>query len=120
MTVRKGPPTTRERLFGGEGAVTIWNLLGAAAAPPFSAVLSCELDPGGSVGRHVQEHDPEIVLGLEGDGEATVDDRTVPLGPGDVVHLPLGSILAIRNRDAGAPLRYLIVKAAVGPAPRPT
>lgn len=111
MNVRKGAAARREALFGGEGAVLVWNLLGASEAPPFSAVLSCELDPGGSVGRHVQEHDPEIVIGLEGDGEATVDDRTLPLGPGDVAHLPLGAILAIRNRSTEAPLRYLIIKA---------
>lgn len=112
MKVRKGQGARREKLFGGEGAVTVWNLLGASAAPPFSAVLSCELDAGGWVGRHVQEHDPEIVIGLEGDGEATVDERTVSLAPGDVIHLPLGSILSIRNRAADAPLRYLIIKAS--------
>ena len=111
MKVRKGPPSRREKLFGGDGAVTVWNLLGASAAPPFSAVLSCELEPGGSVGRHVQEHDPEIVIGLEGEGEATIDDRVVALGQGDVAHLPLGSVLAIRNRSSEAPLRYLIIKA---------
>jgi quercetin dioxygenase-like cupin family protein len=111
MNVRKGPAARREALFGGEGAVHVWNLLGASEAPPFSAVLSCELDPGGRVGAHVQEHDPEIVVGLEGDGEATVNERALPLGPGDVVHLPLGAVLSIRNRSAEAPLRYLIVKA---------
>jgi mannose-6-phosphate isomerase-like protein (cupin superfamily) len=35
----------------------------------------------------------------------------VPLGPGDVVHLPLGAVLSLENRSAERPLRYLIVKA---------
>lgn len=112
MNVRRGAATRRESLFGGRGAVLVWDLLGGSPAPPFSAVLSCELDPGGSVGAHVQERDPEIVIGLEGDGEVEVSGRPRTLGPGDVVHLPLGGVLTIRNRSKAEPLRYLIIKAA--------
>jgi quercetin dioxygenase-like cupin family protein len=111
MLIAKGNGDRREALFGGTGAVTVWNLLGRVQAPPFAAVLACELDPGGSVGSHVQQHFPEIVLGLEGDGRATVDGAPHPLGPGDVVHLPLGSKLTIANASADTPLRYLIIKA---------
>lgn len=111
MHVRKGPGDRREALFGGRGTVEVWDLLGRVAAPPFTAVLACELEPDGSVGSHVQEHFPEIVIGLEGEGVARVDDVERPLGRGDVVYLPLGSILAIENRDAATPLRYLIIKA---------
>lgn len=100
----------RENLFGGSGEVRVWNLLGHAAEP-FTAVLACELAPGGSVGRHVQQEFPEIVVGLEGDGEAFVNQTPHSLEPGNVVHLPLGSVLALRNRSTDAPLRYLIIKA---------
>ena len=100
----------RTALFGGRGDVKVWSLL-TEPGEPFTAVLSCELSPGGSVGPHVQEAFPEIVIGVEGDGRAAVDGNERPLGPGDVVHLPLGSVLSIENRDAKAPLRYLIVKA---------
>ncbi len=109
--VRKGQAFTREALFGGRGAVQVWNLLAGRAAPPFTAVLSCELAPGGRVGRHRQEHFPEIVIGLEGQGEARVGDAAQPLTPGDVVHLPLGQALELRNLSDEAPLRYLIIKA---------
>ena len=106
------PPTwTREALFGGRGTVTVRDWLRGAQAPPFGAVLRCTLSPGGSVGRHRQEALPEIVVGLDGDGVAEVDGVERRLGPGDVVHLPLGSVLAIRNRSEAAPLEYLIVKA---------
>lgn len=101
----------RRDLFGGRGEVRITDLLGPRAAPPFAAVLDCELAPGGSVGAHRQQEHPEVVIGLSGDGEATVDGAAHPLGPGCVVHLPLGSALALRNRSDTAPLRYLIVKA---------
>ncbi len=114
MRVAKGAGDRREALFGGKGAVTVWNLLGREQAPPFAAVLSCELEPGGSVGRHKQQQFPEIVLGLEGDGEATVNGEVKPLSPGDVVFVPHGSSLALANRSEDAPLRYLIIKARGG------
>lgn len=108
--ITKGPSDRRDALFGGVGAVEVWNLLGRQSAPPFTAVLSCELEPNGRVGEHVQQADPEIVIGVEGDGEAAINGEVHPLRPGDVVHLPLGATLAIRNRT-DAPLRYLIIKA---------
>jgi quercetin dioxygenase-like cupin family protein len=96
-------------LFGGRGAVRVWNLLGAAA-PPFTAVLSCELEPGGSVGSHVQQEFPEIVIFLEGEGVAKVDGREHAALAGRTVHLPLGSVLSIENRSGTVPLVYLIIK----------
>jgi quercetin dioxygenase-like cupin family protein len=104
-------PFVRTDLFGGTGEVSVWDLLAGRVAAPFGAVLACELAPGGSVGRHRQQELPEVVIGLEGDGEATVDGEVAPLGPGDVVHLRLGAVLSIHNRSAERPLRYLIVKA---------
>ena len=110
--LRPSSSFTRRDLFGGRGEVIVRDLLAGRAAPPFSAVLECELAPGGTVGAHRQQEHPEIVVGLAGDGEATVDGIVLPLCAGDVVHLPLGSVLALRNRSERDPLRYLIVKAA--------
>jgi len=111
MNVKKGRAARREALFGGRNAVLVWDLLGSQAAPPFGAVLACELEPDGSVGRHEQQEHAEIVIGLEGDGEARVNDRAAPLRSGDVVYVAHGAVLAIENRSASEPLRYLIVKA---------
>jgi quercetin dioxygenase-like cupin family protein len=111
MQVGHGPPDVRENLFGGEGRVLVWNLLGAQSAPPFTAVLSCLLEEGSSVGRHVQQAHPEIVIGLTGHGETRVNGVARPFGPGAVVHLPLGATLEIANGSTETPLRYLIVKA---------
>jgi mannose-6-phosphate isomerase-like protein (cupin superfamily) len=113
MTVRKGPVDVRPALFGGVGEVRVWNLLAdhSHTPHPITAVLSCELDPNGHVGRHVQQQFPEIVVGLSGDGEAWVDGKPTPLGEGDVVYLPLGSTLELRNHSSVAPLAYLIIKA---------
>jgi quercetin dioxygenase-like cupin family protein len=110
VSIEKGDASVQVDLFEGRGEVRVWNLLQQTAGP-FTAVLSCALSPGGSVGRHVQEHFPELVIGVEGDGEASVDGHATRLSSGDVVYLPLGSILTIDNRSTDAPLRYLIIKA---------
>ncbi len=110
MTMEKGEPSIVSDLFGGQGQVRVWNLLDGSREP-FTAVLSCELAPSGSVGRHVQQEFPEIIIGLEGVGEASIDGRPTALRQGDVVYLPLGSVLELANRSDGSPLRYLIVKA---------
>jgi quercetin dioxygenase-like cupin family protein len=109
--ITKGAPIVRENIFGGSGSVLIWNLLGAQAAPPLTAVLSCELAEGGRVGRHVQQRDAEIVIGVSGCGEAKVDGKAIAFGPGAVVYLPFGSSLELVNERDDAPLCYLIIKA---------
>jgi quercetin dioxygenase-like cupin family protein len=109
----KGAPDPRENLFGGVGTVKVWDLL-RRSAPPFTAVLACELDPGGRVGRHQQDEYPEIVVGIEGLGEAIVGKQQFGLRPGDVVFLPLGETLEIINHSDTAALQYLIIKARAG------
>jgi mannose-6-phosphate isomerase-like protein (cupin superfamily) len=109
MNIAKGAPGVHTNLFGGSGEVRVWNLLDADAGS-FTAILSCELSPAGSVGSHVQQEFPEVVIGVDGDGQATIDGRIRSLCSGDAVYLPLGSVLAIENRSNDAPLRYLIVK----------
>ncbi len=112
MQVGHGPPSVRKDLFGGNGQVLVWNLLQGKGAPPFTAVLSCELEEGGRVGRHVQQEFAEIVIGLTGYGEIKVDGKAQAFGPGAVAHLPLGSALEIVNEAPDKPLRYLIIKSA--------
>jgi len=110
MNSSKPPHLIHTDLFGGRGQVLVWSLL-AGPAEPFTAVLRCELAPAGTVGNHVQQEFPEIVIGVEGDGAALVDGTELPLQGGDVVSLPRGSVLSIVNRSETEPLRYLIVKA---------
>ncbi len=107
---RELPHAIRHDLFGGSGAVRVWDLAPAPSLP-FTAVLACELSPGGSVGRHLQEHYPEIVIGISGTGSVSVDGVTTVFGGGSVVALALGSTLALVNDSDDQPLRYLIVKA---------
>jgi uncharacterized cupin superfamily protein len=103
-------PERREALFGGEGSVLVEALEGGLCEP-FSAVLLCELAPGGRVGEHLQQADAELILGLAGEAVLYVQERPHPVTPGRVVALPLGSRLAIDNASTEHPFRYLIVKA---------
>lgn len=106
-----GAPDARKDLFGGKGEVLVWDLMGGADFPPFTAVLACELEPGGRVGTHRQEHFPEIVIFTEGTGAVELDGARADVSIGAMVALPLGSTLAIENASSTEPLRYLIVKA---------
>lgn len=98
-------------LFGGTGEVMVVDLLGQTPIAPFQAALACELAPGGRVGDHVQESYPEIVIITSGDALISVDGMARRLGPGGLVALSLGRVLAIANASATAPLTYIIIKA---------
>lgn len=105
------PSDVRHKLFDGEGSVEVWDLLARRPFEPFSAILACELTPGGSVGRHQQQRDPEIVLCGQGSGQIEVNGHERPFTPGELVLLPFGSTMAIRNSSTVEPLRYFIIKA---------
>ena len=109
----------REALFGGRGRVWVWNLLDRHAGP-FREVLACEMEPGGSVGPHVQVAYDEIVVFTEGTGVASVDGAPTDVGAGSVVWLPRGATLALENRSTSNPLQYLIIKAALQPNGAPS
>lgn len=100
----------REALFGGEGVVRVWDLGGRVGA--LSAVLFCELEPGGRVGKHVQQRDDEVIVVLEGEAVIFVDGSAHACGRGSAVPLGFGQALEIDNASPSAPVRYLIVKAA--------
>lgn len=104
----------REGLFGGTGAVYVWDIM-PGPPEPFSAVLACELEPGGSVGTHSQQRDPEIVICTAGRGVAVVGGVEHALSPGAAVPLPFGETLALRNSSTTEPLLYLIIKAELAP-----
>lgn len=99
----------RRDLFGGTGVVRVWNLGGQV--PPFTAVLWCELEGGGRVGKHRQETDDEVVVVVAGRGSIRVDGVEQAVGPGSSVGVRLGALLEIENGEPAAPLQYLIVKA---------
>ncbi len=110
MPIRKGTARERVDLFGGSGTVLVWDLLEGKARGPFKGVVSCELEPAGSVGRHVEERYAELVIGVEGTGEVRVGGKANALMAGDVVYLPRGEVMEILNLSGDVPLQYLILK----------
>ena len=104
------PSFTQKDLFGGHGSVDIWNLR-TMNCPPFTASLWCSLEPGGLVGRHRQQDDPELVIVLSGAGVATIGKLEQLITCGVMVYLPYGQVLSIRNTSESEPLVYLIIKA---------
>ena len=114
---RNLPHDVRRELFGGKGTVRVWSLTTRPAAP-FTAVLACELEPSSSVGTHLQQQFPEIVVGVSGTGSVSVNGSPAALRAGSVIELALGHTLAIANSSHETPLRYLIIKAqSSGAAP---
>ena len=104
------PSISRRDLFHGKGEVKIWNMLSPNTLDPFKTVLWCELEPKGKVGRHVQQHYPEVLICLSGEGRVTLGLVEHIFITGVCLTLPLGEVLQIVNHD-DAPLSYLIVKA---------
>ena len=107
---RNLPHDVRQGLFGGQGAVRVWALT-ARPTLPFTAILACELEPGASVGTHVQQDYPEIVIAISGSGSVQVNGTIAAFAAGQVVELAHGHTLAISNATSEQPLRYLIIKA---------
>ena len=105
-------PFAQQNLFGGQGTVFVYDLLQGRVTPPFDAVLACELAPGGSVGKHVQEFSHEIIIVVRGEGTAMVDSESQDLGSGSVVHVAHGQSLSLQNSSDQQALSYLIVKAS--------
>ncbi len=70
-----------------------------------TATVYFELEPGAHLGRH-QDSAEELLLILEGEGEATVADESALAGEGAIVTVPAMEPHDIRNVGSG-PLRVL-------------
>lgn len=64
-----------------------------------------EIDPGGNTPEHEHENEHENYI-LEGRGEVLFEGTYYPVGPGDVVFVPGGSVHQYRNTGE-APFRFL-------------
>ena len=109
MSLDKCNTFSQKDLFGGQGEVKIWNLISGRQMPPFSAALWCELEAHGSVGRHRQQRDPEVVLCLSGVGRATIGKHSHPMREGSFLYIPFGASLSLENLGEEI-LRYVIIK----------
>jgi quercetin dioxygenase-like cupin family protein len=65
------------------------------------------LDAGHEVGDHANDAVDVLLVGLDGTGEAVVDDQLHDLGPGVALHVPKGASRAVRAGALG--FTYLTV-----------
>ena len=77
----------------------------SAVGTASTATVYFELEPGAHLGRHTDSAE-ELLLVLEGQGEATVGDESAPASAGAVVTVPAMEPHDIRNVGDG-PLRVL-------------
>ena len=77
----------------------------SAAGNASTATVYFELEPGMHVGPH-RDSAEELLLILEGEGEATVGDETGVARAGEILTVPAMELHNIRNVGAG-PLRVL-------------
>lgn len=73
------------------------------------------IPPGGEVGEEVHDGIDQILIALDGTGEAVLDGRPEPLPPGWVVVVPSGTKHNVVNSGSG-PLRLIT---AYGPPEHP-
>jgi len=102
----------QSNLFGGQGTVEIDSLL-IDKGQPFSAVLWCSLEVGGSIGKYCQQRDPEIILCISGKGEICIDSQVHSMTAKSLVYMPFGSVMSLLNTSETEPFVYVIVKAEV-------
>jgi mannose-6-phosphate isomerase-like protein (cupin superfamily) len=79
------------------------------ATGEFSQIVLMTLRPGEEIGEEVHDGD-QILLFVEGEGEAVIEGETTPVRANDLVFVPAGTRHNFVNTGAG-PLRILTVYA---------
>ena len=80
------------------------------ATGPHEQVVVMTIRPGEEIGEEVHEHGDQVLLFVEGDGEAVVAGETRPVGEGQLVLVPAGTLHNFRA-TGDRPLRLVTVYA---------
>jgi len=83
---------------------------------PYSQVVVMSLAPGEDIGEEVHGHGDQLLLLVEGDGEATLEGRPSPVAAGDMVFVPAGTR---HNVISGLSVPLKLVTVYAPPAHRP-
>ncbi|MBI2961989.1 MAG: cupin domain-containing protein [Betaproteobacteria bacterium] len=74
------------------------------------AVVKClHIDPGEQAKPHSHQNTVDIMVIVQGRGTATIDGKERPVGPGDVILNPRGTLHGIRN-DGSERIVWLVVQ----------
>jgi mannose-6-phosphate isomerase-like protein (cupin superfamily) len=75
---------------------------------PKSQLVVMAIPPGGEVGEETHLYTEQTLFFLSGTGEGSLDDKTFPIGPGDVVVVTAGTKHNFRNTGAEALKIYTV------------
>jgi mannose-6-phosphate isomerase-like protein (cupin superfamily) len=76
----------------------------------FGQVVVMMVPPGGEIGEEVHEGNDQLLVFVEGEGEAVLDGRTSPVAPNQLVFVHAGTRHNFRNTGR-VPLRLVTVYA---------
>jgi mannose-6-phosphate isomerase-like protein (cupin superfamily) len=81
-----------------------------------SQVVVMTLPPGEEIGEEVHEQGDQLLVFVDGDGEAIVAGETSRVAAGDGIYVPAGTLHNFRNTGSG-PLRIMTMYAPPEHAP---
>jgi mannose-6-phosphate isomerase-like protein (cupin superfamily) len=81
-----------------------------------SQIVAMTIPPGGEIGEEVHEENDQLLVFVEGEGEAVLDGKTAEVTPNDLVMVPAGTVHNFINTGQ-APLRLVTVYAPPEHAP---
>ncbi len=83
---------------------------------PHSQVVLMSVEPGGEIGEEVHDDVDQVLVFVDGTGEAVVDGETSGVAPGDLVFVPAGTRHNFLNRGDTALKLYTVYSPPEHPA----
>ena len=81
-----------------------------------SQIVAMTIPPGEEIGEEVHEENDQLLVFVDGEGEAVLDGKTSTVTPNDLVLVPAGTVHNFINTGPG-PLRLVTVYAPPEHAP---
>lgn len=86
------------------------------ATGPHTQVVVMSIPPDTDIGEEVHPHTDQVLVVVQGRGEAMLDHERTPVGPGSLVHVPEGTLHNLVN-TGGEDLRLYTVYSPPAHAP---
>jgi mannose-6-phosphate isomerase-like protein (cupin superfamily) len=74
----------------------------------FSQLVLMSIEPGSEIGEEVHDDVDQVLVFVEGEGEAVIEGQTAPVTPNQLVFVPAGTLHNFRNTGSG-PLKLYTV-----------
>ena len=74
----------------------------------FSQVVLMSIEPGSEIGEEVHDDVDQVLVFVEGEGEAVLEGQPAPVVPNQLVFVPAGTLHNFRNTGSGPLKLYTI------------